>query len=223
MDNEPQTPVSGHANPASSQPLDVASSSASAVDRLSFAEEPCQPLLRSDGESPFQDSWEAEAYALGNLLVKLNHLSATDWMNLMAESIREAQSLGDPDTGETYYQHWCRSLEQFCFRSGLSNPEEHRQTLELWRRAIANTPHGVPLAIENAFLDHKEDAGPDHRHGNHSPLHPSPLDHVPLPSSHLHSLHHHTRPATPPISYYEPMATQILQPSSRADAMGTDA
>lgn len=176
-------------------------------DQLTFQDEPCKPLLRPKGEAPFHDSWEAEAYALGNLLVKLNHVTPKEWMELMAESIQEAQSFGDPDTGESYYQHWCRSLEKYCFKTGLSHPSDHREILALWKQAINNTPHGVPLKLENAFLSSPDHADDQHHH-HHSHATPS------TPSECAPHVHSHERPPVPPATYYEPIARQILKPST---------
>jgi nitrile hydratase accessory protein len=209
------------------------------MDRANFSDEPCQPIYRGQGEAPFNDSWEAEAYAMGNLLVKLNHLSPKEWMDLMAESIKEAQNHGDPDTGDTYYNHWCRSIEKFCFLSGLSDPDQHRNNLDLWKKAINNTPHGVPLAIENAFLDrqahhhdcegHPQDDENHHHDGLEVHPHDDLEDHHVSQSHHEHSHHEHThhqpanhshtleqhhsheRPATPPETYYAPIAIQRLK------------
>ncbi|MFM7170232.1 MAG: hypothetical protein ACKOYH_05155 [Cyanobium sp.] len=154
-----------------------------------FEGEPIQPLLRSSGETPFKDSWEAEAYAIGNLLVKLGQISGREWMTLMAESIQEAQAHGDPDTGKTYYNHWCRSIEKYCFAAGLTTPADHGEILLLWREAVAKTPHGVPLVIENAHRCQEQ----DHHHGD----------------GHSHS---HERSASPPATYDEPIITQIVNP-----------
>ena len=168
-----------------------------------FVNEPCQPFARDNGEAPFHDSWEAEAYAMGNLLVKMKHVTSKEWMDLMAESIREAQAFGDPDTGETYYNHWCRSLEKFCFKTGLSNPAEHQEKLKLWRAAIINTPHDVPLSIENAFLPetHHDDLHDPIAHGHFS------LSTSVAGDAHTHS---HERPPIPPETYYKPIAKQII-------------
>lgn len=174
-------------------------------DLLLFTNEPCQPFPRKRGEAPFNDSWEAEAYALGNLLVKLGHVSAQEWMDLLAESIWDAQANGDPDTGETYYHHWCRSLEQFCFQAGLSTPGQHRENVLRWRQAILNTPHGVPLTIENAA-----------RPPLHQDQHHDSADHGPLHAANAHGEHHghsHERPAIPPKTYEEPIAIQTLNSS----------
>jgi nitrile hydratase accessory protein len=168
-------------------------------DGPDFADELCKPIFRAQGEAPFNDSWEAEAYAMGNLLVKLNHLTSKEWMSLMAESIKEAQNHGDPDTGETYYHHWCRSIEKFCFRTGISDPDQHKEILDLWKKAVINTPHGVPLVLENAFLeDHSQDDLP------HSIEHPDKYNSFP---SHTIEHHHsHERPDPPqrPITSQSP-------------------
>lgn len=182
----------------------------SQADRLRFQNEPCKPLLRRKGEPLFNDSWEAEAYALGNLLVKLNHITPKEWMDLMAESIQEAQRFGDPDTGDTYYQHWCRSLEKFCFQTCLTNPSDHREFLDLWKRAISNTPHGVPLTIKNAFLSSKDQNNNDHHHGHSHDSQSATSDSIP-------QVHSHERLPFPPSTYYEPIAKQTLKsPSIRA-------
>jgi hypothetical protein len=176
------------------------------MNQVFFTNEPCKPIFRPKGEAPFKDSWEAEAYAIGNLLVKLDYLTSKEWMNLMAESIEEAQNHGDSDTGETYYHHWCRSIEKFCFLRGISDPDQHQKILDLWKKAILNTPHGVSLAIENAFFD------------THDPILVSPSvehtdNHIPTQPHSIHQHYSHQRPAIPPENYFKPIAKQILRPS----------
>jgi nitrile hydratase accessory protein len=140
-------------------------------------------LPRKRGEPVFQDSWEAEAYAMGNILVKQGVVSCRKWMDLMTEAIRKAQLAGDPDAGDTYYLHWCDALETLCFQMGLISRESYQELLDLWAQAIANTPHGVALAIENAASGsqggphdhaHSHDHGHSHAHGHgsdHPPTH----------------------------------------------------
>jgi nitrile hydratase accessory protein len=187
------------------------------MEDLTFSGEPCKPLAPAKGEAPFKDSWEAEAYALGNLLIKLNHVTAKEWMDLMAESIQEAQSFGDPDTGETYYHHWCRSLEKFCFQTGLIQPTQHREILELWKRAISNTPHGVPLVIENADLApaHQDEPHEADVHSHTTTAEPefNAQSHD-KEYSHERQVHSHERPLHPPATYYAPISTQILKSPS---------
>ena len=63
--------------------------------------EPLPVLAKNRGEPVFRDSWEAEAFAIGNILVKDERLSCRQWMDLMAAAIQTAQAAGDPDQRRT--------------------------------------------------------------------------------------------------------------------------
>jgi nitrile hydratase accessory protein len=76
--------------------------------------ETVSPLPKKRGEPVFRDSWEAEAYAIGNLLVKEGYVLPASWMQKIASAIATAQATGDPDNGDTYYHHWCAALESIC-------------------------------------------------------------------------------------------------------------
>jgi hypothetical protein len=56
---------------------------------------------------------------------------------------------------------------------GLTDWETYREQLQLWHQAVIHTPHGVPLAIENAYRE--ADEPHDHNHHHHS----SNSDHLP--------------------------------------------
>ena len=159
-------------------------------------QEPVPPLPQKQAEPVFLDSWEAEAYAIGNLLVKEGHLLPAEWMQRMAAAIAFAQAAGDPDHGDTYYHHWCAALESFCFDRRWISPELYQRQLDLWAAAIANTPHGVPLALENATepprcVDHGHSLG--HRHDHH---------------------HSHATDALPPSHYWSPIHRSRVNSSS---------
>ncbi|MFO0007214.1 MAG: hypothetical protein ACK559_39480, partial [bacterium] len=49
----------------------------------SMAAEALPPLPKKRGEPVFQDSWEAEAFAMGNILVKEGLITSRQWMDLM--------------------------------------------------------------------------------------------------------------------------------------------
>lgn len=162
-------------------------------------QEAVPPLPHKRGEPVFRDSWEAEAYAIGNLLVKEGHILPADWMQRMAAAISSAQATGDPDLGDTYYQHWCAALESFCFDNDWISPDLYEQQLALWGQAIANTPHGVALALANASVP-SHGAEHDHTH-----------DH-----QHGHSHAHASEPA-PPAHYHTPIHRSRLKPDIRCD------
>lgn len=142
-------------------------------------QEPIPPLIKDNGEPIFRDSWEAEAFALGNLLVKQGFLTCSEWVDLFSQEIKAAQAQGDPDRGDTYFSHWCSTLERICVERGLTDWDTYEKQVELWRQAVLNTPHGVPLAIENAYqatAEGQQPHGHDH-HGHHH--HHGDLDHLP--------------------------------------------
>lgn len=175
--------------------------------------EAIQPLPRKRGEPVFQNSWEAEAYAIGNLLVKEGLISCRQWMDLMASAIQRAQTAGDPDHGDTYYNHWCAALESFCFQMQWISQHDYQNLLSLWAEAIANTPHGVPLTIENAFRasqphSAQRDGDHGHHHGHdHGHHHAHGHDH-----GHGHS-HSHQAGAAPPEHYWTPLHVTRLNPA----------
>lgn len=153
------------------------------------------PLPQKQGEPVFRDSWEAEAYAIGNLLVKEGHLLPAEWMQRMAAAIAQAQAAGDPDCGDTYYLHWCAALESVCFDREWISPDLYQQQLALWAQAIANTPHGVPLALENATTPpgghhhgHTHDHGHSHDHGHNANEAPPPHYWTPIHRSRVNPL-----------------------------------
>jgi nitrile hydratase accessory protein len=173
--------------------------------------EPLPVLAKNRGEPVFRDSWEAEAFAIGNILVKDERLSCRQWMDLMAAAIQTAQAAGDPDQGDTYYHHWCSALESFCFQMDWISPTAYNELVDLWALAIANTPHGVALSLENASQADPQGPGHhhhghdhDHHHGHHHHGHPH---HQPDPP-----VHHHETPAqVPPEGYWKPIHISRLK------------
>jgi nitrile hydratase accessory protein len=172
--------------------------------------EPLPVLAKNRGEPVFRDSWEAEAFAIGNILVKDERLSCMQWMDLMAAAIQTAQAAGDPDQGDTYYHHWCSALESFCFQMDWISPAAYNELVDLWALAIANTPHGVSLSLENA--SQADPQGPGHHHYGHDHDHGHHHGH-----DHRHHqpgspVHHHDPSAqAPPEGYWEPIHISRLK------------
>jgi len=119
------------------------------------------PLLRDEGRPLFNDSWEVEAFAMGRILVEEGTVSSSEWYDTIGAAIKAAQERGDPDNGDTYYQHWMAALERVCMDKGLFDEPTLHETQAVWMKAVANTPHGVPIRIENATA---VPVAPAHRH-----------------------------------------------------------
>jgi nitrile hydratase accessory protein len=137
--------------------------------RDELLDEPARPLLRENEGSAFRDSWEAEAFAMGNLLIKSGFISQAEWVEIFSQEIKAAQNRGDPDQGDTYYSHWMSALERIALEQKLTDRETLEEMQHLWGLAVQNTPHGVPLRLENAYLDRPHGHNHDHDH-HHTPL-----------------------------------------------------
>ena len=65
-----------------------------------------------------------------------------------ADEIKRAQAAGDPDTGETYYHHWLKTLERLVAEKGVTNAQMLARYHEAWDRAADRTPHGQPIELK---------------------------------------------------------------------------
>jgi nitrile hydratase accessory protein len=104
------------------------------------------PALPRDQEGPvFNEPWEAQAFALAVRLSEAGCFTWSEWTMALSREIKVAQAWGDPDLGQTYYQHWLNALERICVDKGLVDREDMHRRLEAWRRAYVWTPHGQPV------------------------------------------------------------------------------
>jgi nitrile hydratase accessory protein len=102
-----------------------------------------------DADGPvFREPWEAEAFALAVSLNERGLFTWKEWAKILGEEIKKAQAAGDPDTGETYYQHWLATLERILSEKGIADPIILSRTRDAWQRACARTPHGTPIALQ---------------------------------------------------------------------------
>jgi nitrile hydratase accessory protein len=101
-----------------------------------------------NGDGPvFRAPWEAEAFALAVSLKERGLFTWTEWAATLGDEIKKAQAAGDPDAGETYYQHWLATLERILAEKGVIERSVLARTRDAWQRACARTPHGAPIAL----------------------------------------------------------------------------
>ncbi len=110
------------------------------------------PEMPGDQEGPvFNEPWEAQIFALTVRLSEAGHFTWPEWAAVLSQEIRAAQERGDPDLGNTYYQHWLNALERICAEKGLVGREDVSRRRQEWRRAYVHTPHGQPVELSAAF------------------------------------------------------------------------
>ena len=110
------------------------------------------PALPRDQEGPvFNEPWQAQAFALAVRLSETGYFTWPEWVEVFSRAIKAAQERGDPDLGDTYYQHWLVALERICTEKGLVEQAALKQRKAAWRRAYLNTPHGQPIVLSAAL------------------------------------------------------------------------
>ena len=94
-------------------------------------------LPRDDSGPVFKAPWEAQAFALALALHERG-------------AFGRAQAAGDPDTGDTYYQHWLDALETLVIDKGLADAQRLHALEHAWVAAADRTPHGQPIELNDA-------------------------------------------------------------------------
>lgn len=112
-----------------------------------LAAESLPDLQRDSGGPVFREPWEAHAFAMAVTLHARGLFTWPEWAAALAEEITRAQQRGDPDTGETYYQHWLTTLERLVAAKGVASAETQAQYRNAWDRAADRTPHGRPIEL----------------------------------------------------------------------------
>ena len=107
------------------------------------------PSIPRDADGPvFREPWEAQAFAMTLALHERGVFTWSEWAAALAAEIKRAQSEGDPDTGETYYQHWLAALESLVAEKGVTTRETLARYRDAWDHACDRTPHGQPIELK---------------------------------------------------------------------------
>jgi nitrile hydratase accessory protein len=109
------------------------------------------PGVPRDSDGPvFREPWEAQAFAMTLALYERGLFTWPEWAATLADEIKRAQAAGDPDTGETYYQHWLNALERMVAQKGVTDPTTLKRYYDAWDRACDRTPHGQPIELRDS-------------------------------------------------------------------------
>ena len=106
------------------------------------------PSIPRDEDGPvFREPWEAQAFAMALALHDRGLFTWSEWAAALADEIKRAQGLGDPDTGETYYRHWLATLETLVAAKGVTTSDALHRYRDAWDHAADRTPHGAPIEL----------------------------------------------------------------------------
>ena len=106
------------------------------------------PGVPRDEDGPvFREPWEARAFAMALALHEAGVFTWNEWAETLGAQIKRAQAAGDPDTGETYYQHWLAALERLVAEKNIADRASLERYRDAWEHAADRTPHGVPIEL----------------------------------------------------------------------------
>ena len=71
----------------------------------------------------------------------------SEWADALAAQIKAAQTHGDADLGDTYYQHWLAALEALVQAKGVTTQTDLTRYQQAWDTAADRTPHGQAIAL----------------------------------------------------------------------------
>ena len=92
------------------------------------------PALPRDKEGPvFNELGEAQAFALAVRLSEVGCFTWPEWAAILSQEITAAQERGEPDLGNTYYQHWLNALERICVEKHLVGHEDMSRRQQEWQ------------------------------------------------------------------------------------------
>lgn len=106
---------------------------------------PGQPA--NDTGPVFAEPWQAQAFAMALMLHERGVFTWTEWAAALSAEIKSAQAAGDPDLGDTYYQHWLKALERLVVEKGVATSTALADTVHAWQDAARATPHGQPIVL----------------------------------------------------------------------------
>lgn len=69
----------------------------------------------------FAAPWQAQVFSLVVQLGDRGWFTWAEWAETLGAVIRDAQADGDPDLGDTYYEHWMRALERILAARGVAD------------------------------------------------------------------------------------------------------
>jgi nitrile hydratase accessory protein len=106
-------------------------------------------MLQDEQRLAFNEPWQAEAYALVQVLIETGRISPTEWTQAFRASLREAAAEGEPDSSDTYYAALSEALKRVLVAGGRLQGAEVRQRIDDWRAAYHRTLHGMHVSLRD--------------------------------------------------------------------------
>lgn len=104
-------------------------------------------------EKPFDEPWQAKAFALAVHLNEQGLFTWPEWTESFANVARQNPLPSDKSESTAYWRHWILTLEQMITERGQSTPDDLEALRQAWREAFLTTPHAKPVVLPQHILD----------------------------------------------------------------------
>jgi nitrile hydratase accessory protein len=101
----------------------------------------------AEPEKPFDEPWQAKAFALAVHLNEQGLFSWSEWTQRFAGIAREIPLPPDQSESAAYWRNWILTLERMIAERGQGTPDQIEGLAAAWRKAFETTPHGQPVKL----------------------------------------------------------------------------
>lgn len=98
-------------------------------------------------EKPFDEPWQAKAFALAVHLSEQRLFTWPEWTQSFAATARENQAGPGSSEATAYWRNWIATLERIMTEKGFGGPEQLDRLTAAWRTAFETTPHGQAVEL----------------------------------------------------------------------------
>ncbi len=123
-----------------------------------------EALLHDAGTAGFAEPWQAQAFACAIQLSRQGLFPWAEWVEVFSAEIKAHPQQAGESSNTAYFRQWLAALETIAARKGAASRAEIDRRQEAWRQAYLNTPHGEPVALDNAV---GAPGGAGHHHHAH--------------------------------------------------------
>lgn len=137
-----------------------------------------QVLEINTDDPAFDYPWQASMFSLTVHLYKAGLFPWSQWVEIFSDEIKRSPRRQHESINDAYYRQWAVAFEAMLETLGLVTGKGVEEAAQAWRLAYLNTPHGMPVLLQNA------DCPPAKTHHHHHAAPGAPIAVSPTTAHH---------------------------------------